>query len=80
MKHKTPLYKELIGKNVWLVEIEFQPENDLEKNAIENHASGTASDLEKDTLDNFINQALGNMSPVQFVKQKGNLFIVTAAM
>jgi hypothetical protein len=79
MKHKT-LNKELIGNNVWLVEIGFQPENDLERNAIESYGAGTASNTEKDMLDNSLNQALGNMSAVQFVKQEGNLFIVTATM
>ena len=80
MKHKTPLTKELIGNSRWLVEIEFQPENDLERNAINNYKEGTASNLEKDILDNYLIYALGNMTPVQFVKQEGNLFIVTAAI
>lgn len=80
MKHKTPITKELIGNNRWLVEIEFHPENELESSAISNYEAGNANDNEKEMLDNCINQALGKMVAIQFVKQKGNLFIVTATL
>ena len=79
MKHITA-NKELIGNNVWMVEIEFHPENDQEKNAINNFEAGTAGEHEKELLDNCINRALGKMSPVQFVKQRGCVFIVTASL
>ena len=77
MKYKT-LSKESLGNNNWFVEIELFPENDFEINAIHNIQTGESSEEESDMVEKHLDAALNGMSIVNLVRQKQNIFAVTA--
>jgi hypothetical protein len=79
MKHKT-LSKESLENNKWFVEIELMPENDFEAKAIRNVETGSSTNEEMDMVENYLISSLNGMSIINLVRQKGNVFAVTATM
>ena len=77
MQHKT-LSKEAFGNNNWFVEIELNPENDFEEKAIQNVEIGVSTAEEMDMVENYLISSLSGMSIINLVRQKGNVFAVTA--
>jgi len=54
-----------------MVEIEFQPENNSERNAISNYEAGVASDDEKDLREDYLSLALGKNVSVAICEAEG---------
>ena len=72
--------KESLGNNHWFIEIELMPENDIEIKAIQHIEIGGATDEELDFVEKYLDEALGTMSIVNLVRQKGNVFALTTTM
>ena len=77
MKH-TIHTKESLGNNHWFIEIELFPENDYEINAILKVEIAESSDEEIELVENYLYSALGDLSIVSLMRQKKNLFALTA--
>ena len=72
------LSRESIGNNNWFIEIELIPENDFESNAIRNVEISESSDEENHLVETNLRVALGKLSIVNLVRQKKNVFALTA--
>lgn len=77
MKYKE-LHRESLGNNNWFLEIELIPENDFESDAIRNVDAAESSDEENDLVERNLKAALGSMSILNLVRQKKNVFALTA--
>ena len=74
----TELHRESLGNNNWFLEIELIPENDFETKALRNVEIGESGIEEKDMVERNLFAALGNMSILNLVRQKKNVFALTA--
>lgn len=61
-----------------VVEVELFPDNDVERNAIKNLQTMTATEIERELVENYLhfNLGLGEYSVLQSLDQKGNKFIL----
>jgi len=74
------LSKESLGNNNWFVEIELFPENDFETNAIRNIEIGTSTNEEQKVVEKYLISSLNGMLILNLVRQKQNVFAVTATI
>ena len=74
----TELHRESLGNNNWFLEIELIPENDFETKALRKVEIGESGNEEKDMIERNLFAALGNMSILNLVRQKKNVFALTA--
>jgi uncharacterized membrane-anchored protein YhcB (DUF1043 family) len=75
MKH-TIKSKQKIDLHNSVVTVELLPENDIEKNAIKNLQTLTATDNERQLVENYLHfgLGLGDYSVLQSLNQTGNTF------
>jgi len=73
------LTQESLGNNNWFIELELLPDNDFESQAIQNYEAGKATDVETEMLENQLQVALKGMTLLNLVRQRKNVFAVTAA-
>jgi hypothetical protein len=77
MKHSINS-KQKIDIHNMVVEVELFPDNDVERNAIRNLQTMTATEVERELVENYLhfNLGLGEYSVLQSLDQKGNKFIL----
>jgi hypothetical protein len=77
MKHSINS-KQKIDIHNMVVEVELFPDNDVERNAIKNLQTMTATEIERELVENYLhfNLGLGEYSVLQSLDQKGNKFIL----
>lgn len=74
MKH-TIKAKQKIDLHNSIVKVELLPDNETEETAIKNVVTMTASDNERELVENYLHfgLGLGNYSVVKLISQEGNM-------
>lgn len=77
MKHSINSKQKIDLHNI-VVEVELFPDNDVERNAIKNLQTMTATEIERELVENYLHfkLGLGEYSVLQSLDQKGNKFIL----